>query len=69
MLEVTYFIKLNDVRMSDYLENVNFPGYSFDISLILDLILLQDLDCHLLTGKHVSAQPDFAESPLTQRSS
>lgn len=46
----TYLVQLDDVRVANYLQNVDFPGDSLNVRLVLDLVLLQDLDGHLLTG-------------------
>ena len=34
------FVELNHVGMSDLLENLDFPSYSFDILLIMNFVLL-----------------------------
>lgn len=44
------FVKLNYVWMPDNFQNVYFAGDSFYIVYVLDLVLLQNLNCHLLLG-------------------
>ena len=43
----TYFVELDDVRMSDQLEDVDFSGDSFDVRDILDFVFLKNFDCNL----------------------
>jgi len=45
---LTYFIKLDDVWMSDLLEYFNFTSDSFDIFLIFNFVLLQDFHGNLI---------------------
>lgn len=59
-------VKLNDVRMSDLLQNFDFSRDSFDILLIIDLVLLQDFDGHFLARKRMLAQLDLSKSSLAE---
>lgn len=45
-----YIIKLNHVRVSDSLKDSDFPVYPLKVCLVLDLILLQNLDCNLYSN-------------------
>ena len=38
---MNYFIKLNDIRMSNELENMDLSSHSFNITHILDLIFFK----------------------------
>ena len=42
------FIKLNYVRMSDFLKNFDFPSNPLNILLIMDFIFLKNFNCHLI---------------------
>ena len=42
--KTTYFVELDDIRVTDNLENVDFPGDSLHVGLVLNLVLLEDLD-------------------------
>ena len=55
--------------MSNDLEDVDFPSYSFDVGLVLDLILLQNLASHLFASDQVRTQPHFTEGTLAEGSS
>ena len=46
-----YFIQLNDMRMSDEFEDVDLSGYTFNITDILDLLFLKDLNSNLLPSQ------------------
>ena len=59
-------IQLNDVRMPDQLQNLNLPRNPLNIALIVDLVLLKDLDGHLLPSRDVDAQLHFPEGSLAQ---
>ena len=39
---VTHFVKLNDVRVSNFLEDLDFPGDSFDVLLVIDFLFLKN---------------------------
>ena len=53
--------------MSHYFKDMNLPGHTFNIRLIFDLILLQNLDSHFLPREDVRPQSDLAEGALPQR--
>lgn len=65
-LTLTYLIKLNDIRVSNDLENVDLPGNSLDVRLVLDLVLLEDLDGDLLASYQMSAQSHLTERALSE---
>jgi len=58
------FIELNDVWMSDELENVYFSRDSFDIVDVLDFVFFENLDSYSLVCQLVYAQLDFTEGTL-----
>ena len=66
MNNYTYFVKLNDIGVSNDFEDVYFPGDPLDIRLVLDFVLLQYFDCDLLAGDQVRAQSYFAEGALSE---
>ena len=43
----TYLVELDDIGVSDLLENFDLPGDSFNVLLIVDLFFLQNFDSHL----------------------
>lgn len=49
------FIQLDYVRVTHYLEDMDLPHDSGDITLVLDLLLLKYLDGYLLLCEYVSA--------------
>ena len=42
------FIKLNDVRVSDHFQDVDFTGDSLNVVYVLYLVFFQDLNCYFL---------------------
>jgi hypothetical protein len=52
--------------MSNYFKNVDLSGHSLDVGLILDFVLLEDLNGHLLPGEDVGAEADLAKGALPQ---
>ena len=38
----THFVKLDDVGVSNFLEDLNFPGDSFDVLLVIDFLFLKN---------------------------
>ena len=62
----TYLVKLNYIRVPNLLENIDFPCDSFDITLALNSVLLENFDGNLLASNSVSADTHFAESALAQ---
>ena len=59
-------VELNDVWMSDLLQNFDFSRDSFDVLLIVDLVFLQNFNGDFLTGERVLAQLDLSKSSLAQ---
>ncbi len=51
----SYFVQLDDVGMSQDLQNADLSGYSLHICLVDDALLLQDLHCDLLFCSYVYA--------------
>ena len=45
----TYLVQLDHVRMSNYLQNVDFPSNPLDIGLIFDLIFFEYFDCYFFS--------------------
>ena len=66
MEKISYLIKLNDIWVPNYLENMDFPRNSLHIGLILDLILLEDFDSDFLTCDEMSSQTHLSECTLTE---
>ena len=62
----TYLVKLNDVRMSHNLKDVNFSCYTLNVRLVLDLVLLQYFDGDFLTSYQVRAESHFSKCALSQ---
>ena len=48
-MDKTYLIKLDDVGVTDLFENLDFSGDALNVFLVVNLLLLQDFDCHLRT--------------------
>ena len=59
-----YLVQLNDTGMADELEDVNFSGYSFDVSHVDDLFLDEDLDGYFFPCQGMSGQLDFTKGAL-----
>lgn len=53
--------------MTYFLENFDLTSNAINVGLILNLILLQYLDCHFLLRNSVNAQLDFPKSSFSQR--
>lgn len=66
MKSITYFVKLDNVRVPNYLEDVDFPGDSLDIRLVFDLVFFKDFDSYFLTSDEVSTEPNFSECSLSK---
>lgn len=60
-------VQLHNVRMSDNLKNLDLPHNSRYIGLLLDFVLLQYFDGHLLLCQCVRAESDFAKCALPDR--
>lgn len=54
------------IWVSNDLENMNLSCHTFDIRLILDFILLQDLDGHFLSGNKMRTESHFAKGALSE---
>jgi len=65
LLSLDDFIELNDLRMTDDLEDVNLSGDTFHIGNVADLRLLEDFDGHFLACRDMCAQFDLAKSALS----
>ena len=62
----TYLVKLNNVWMSDDLEDVDFSCYTLNIGLVFDLVLLQYFDGDFLTSYQVCAESHFSKGALSK---
>ena len=63
---MTYFVKLDNIWVSNDLKNMNLSCHTFDIRLILDFILLQNLDGDFLSGNKMRAEAHFAKGALSK---
>lgn len=64
---LNYLVELYHSRMTYFLENFDLTSNAINVGLILNLILLQYLDCHFLLRNSVNAQLDFPKSSFSQR--
>ena len=62
-----YLIELNDIRMSNFLQNVNFSRHTLDVPLVLNAIFLQDFNRYFFACYGMSAYPHLAESARAER--
>ena len=62
----TYLIKLDDVGMSNYFENVDFTSYSLDIWLIFNFVFLQNLNSNFFSSNEMSSKSNFTKSSLSE---
>ena len=60
-------VELDDLGVSDYLQNMDLSGHALHIGDITDLGLLEDLDGNFLSGGEVSPQFHLAEGALSYR--
>ena len=67
MKGATYLVELDDVRMSDYLQDVDLSRHPVDIRLVLDLVFLKNLDGDLLACDQMRAEAHLTESALAER--
>lgn len=67
MNSATYLVKLDDVGMSNYLQNVNLSSHPVNIRLVLDLVFLKNLDSDLFACDEMRAEAHLTESTLTKR--
>ena len=44
---VTYFVKLDDIWMPNFLQDSNLTVDALEVGMVLDLVLLQDFDGNL----------------------
>ena len=58
-------VELDYVRVSHQFQDVEFTGYSLDISNLYYLFLVQDFYRYFLLGKQMNSFFNFAESTLT----
>lgn len=65
-IRLDYLIKLDDVWMSHNFEDLYLSRYAFNIGFVLNLVLFEDLDGHLLTGECMCPQSDLAKCSLTE---
>jgi hypothetical protein len=54
--------------MSHFLQNIDLASHPLHVRLILNFVLLQNLDRHLLVRYRVGAYADLPERALPQRS-
>ena len=52
--------------MSNFLQDFDFPGDSFYIFLVIDLVFLKDFDGYLLASKRMLAELYLSKSTLTK---
>ena len=50
--------------MANYLENMNFPGYSFNVIGVVNLPFLENLDGNFLTSEDVVTLFDLTKGAL-----
>ena len=46
---VSYLVELDDVWVTNFLQNLDLSRDAFHILLVVDLFLLKNFDCHLKT--------------------
>ena len=56
-----YFVELNDIGVPHLLQNLDLPRNPLNILLIINFVLLEYLDGHLLASQRVLAQLDLPE--------
>lgn len=59
-------VELDDVGVSDLLQNVYLAGHSLHVRDIRDLALFEDFYCYFLLGLVMDAQLHFAECALSE---
>ena len=62
----TYLIKLNYIRMSHNLENVDLTSDSFNITLIFDFVLFQNLNSNFFAGNQMCSKSYFTKCTLSK---
>jgi hypothetical protein len=63
----TYLVKLDDVRVSHYLQDVDLSCHPVNIRLVFDLVFLKNLDSDFFACDEMRAEAHLAESALTKR--
>lgn len=51
---MTYFVELDDVWVSDFLQDSYFTVDALEVGMVLDLVLLQDFDGNLSSHEQTS---------------
>ena len=59
-------VELNDVRVPNQLQDVDFSCHSLDVSDLRNLVLLQDFDRDFFPSENVDTQLDFTEGSLSK---
>ena len=44
---ISYLVELDDVRVTNFFQNLDLSRDAFHILLVVDLFLLKNFDCHL----------------------
>jgi len=57
-------VHLNDVRMANNFEDVEFSTHSFNVGDFGDLVFLKNFDCDLLLCEKMDSLLNFTESAL-----
>lgn len=60
------FVQLNHVGVAHLLKNFDFTSYALNVFLVMDLVLLENLDCDLLAGKGVLAELALPKSSFAE---
>eukprot|EP00359_Climacostomum_virens_P010557 CAMPEP_0204907666 /NCGR_PEP_ID=MMETSP1397-20131031/6761_1 /ASSEMBLY_ACC=CAM_ASM_000891 /TAXON_ID=49980 /ORGANISM="Climacostomum Climacostomum virens, Strain Stock W-24" /LENGTH=132 /DNA_ID=CAMNT_0052076901 /DNA_START=1125 /DNA_END=1520 /DNA_ORIENTATION=+ len=55
------FVHLYDVRVTQQLQDVDFPSHSLNVGSVTDPIFLQDLDSHFFVSYDVGPELNFPE--------
>ena len=66
LLRFNDFIKLHNMRVSHYLENVDLPSHALNIAYISDFVFFEDFDCHFLTGEGVRSNLYLSKGSLAK---
>ena len=64
-----YFVELNDIGVSHFLEDVDLSGNSLNVALVFDAVLLENFDRNLLSRDRVRAYTHLTESAGAERAS
>ena len=59
------FIELDNVRVSDHLQDVDFSCDSFDIVNVLNLVFFENFDCYTFICKLMHSELDLAKSTFS----